>query len=98
MAKFEVWQGPEDTGHDTIEDGYAEAQEFGTFDAEAAAEEWGQRWDAEGDYIIIGGRWGSKGSPATVYVCPKGKPEERKTYTVQGELVAEYNAREVTDG
>jgi len=53
---------------------------------DSAAEEYMARWDAEGDYVCIGG------DEVQVSVAPRGDPDAVQVFTVRGEMVPEYCA------
>lgn len=83
MAKFTVWS-PEH-GQER-EDGRV----FEAVDHEHAAQKWAHREDSWGaDYLIVSGR----STPTVKVALDEG--EDPKTFTVSGEAVAQYHAREV---
>ena len=54
--------------------------------AEDAATEYIERWDAEGDYVCIGG------DDMQVSVARLTAPDDASTFIVSGEMVPEYRA------
>ena len=68
------------------------ADEFDTLDAEMAATEWAEKNDRDSaEYHIVGGH------DATVNVRDL-ETDEVTRYTVSGEAVPQYTAREITEG
>lgn len=82
QPKFIVWC--KDRGEDSVEDGSA----YFAFDAECAAEEWAEDFDA-GDFTIIGGN-------SEVVSVQNVQTGEVSRYRVSGETVAQYSAEELT--
>jgi hypothetical protein len=65
-----------------------DAREFAALNHEDAVEQWAERFDARGDYMIIGGE------TLTAMVC--GVDElTPKTFQVSGETIARYYAKEI---
>ena len=54
--------------------------------ADDAATEYMERWDAEGDYVCIGG------DEMQVSVAPVGDPDTVSVFKVRGEMIPEYEA------
>lgn len=73
-------------------DDYDYAEEDGrkihSNDAANAAEEYIERWDSDGDYVCIGG------DEIQVTVRSVLDPSKTYTFTVHGEMVPVYSARE----
>ena len=83
MSRYRVWQDGDDEKWGSVID---------TLDAEMAAEEWAERDDSDSaEYHIVGGR------DITVNVRDL-ETDEVTRYTVSGEAVPQYTAREITEG
>lgn len=87
--RWRVWIDPEDVCFG----GDREGQEVHARDAEEAAEQFGAEWD-NGNYVLVDG----SGQGLTVLVSPVGEEESVKRLVVEGEMVPEYTAREISEG